>query len=139
MGETIVQMYGGPSTDTDDVSAFDVPEDGLIKGYMMDLQAPSMVAGKEMQAEISFLSTSQFTTNDARGLIGRCSMATNTVSTNGGGNAQGYATQKFDKGITVAAGERVHLHFETSDSVLCRIHVLLIFEFKGGVRAARRR
>ena len=139
MGETIVQMYGGPSADTDDVSAFDVPEDGVIKGYQIDMQAPSMTSGKGMQTEISFLSTSQFITNDARGLIGRCSMATAVVTVEGGSNAQGYASQVFDKGITVAAGERVHLHFETTDSVLCRIHVLLIFEFKGGIRATRRR
>ena len=139
MSETVIQMYGGPSTDTDGVSSIDVPEDGEIMGVQITMQAPAMVEAKEMQCEISFLSSSQFTTNDARGVIARNTIATSTVTTNGGANAHGISNIIFHKGLSVNAGERIHLHFETSDTALCRIHALIQFKFKGGVRTARRR
>ena len=139
MGELIIQMYGAPSSDTDDVSSIDVPEDGEIMGILIDLFSPAMASADGMQAEVSFLSSSQFTTNDARGIISRCSLATNTASTSGQAGAHNSTHMMFMKGISVNAGERIHLHFETDAAVLCKIHALLVFKFKGGVRAPRRR
>ena len=139
MADAIIQMYGGPSSDTDDVSSIDMPEDGLLMGVFISMQSPSMVQGKEMQVEISFLSSSQFTTNDARGIIAHTCLATATPTTEGGAGAMANTNIIFHSGITIAAGERIHMHFETSDSVLCRIHALLIFKFKGGIRSVRRR
>ena len=139
MAESVIQMYGGPSTDTDDVSSIDMPEDGQLMGVHISMQSPSMSQAKEMQCEVSFLSSSQFVTNDARGIIAHSTLATSTPTTSGGGPAFSNSYIIYHSGLPIAAGERIHLHFETSDSVLCRIHVLLIFKFKGGIRSVRRR
>ena len=139
MSETVIQMYGSVSADTDDVSSIDVPEDGEIMGVMIDMKSPLAANADSMQAEVSFLSSSQFVTNDARGIISRCLLATGTLTTSGQANAQGYSNIIFHKGVSVNAGERIHLHFETDTNVACGIHALLIFKFKGGIRAARRR
>lgn len=138
--ESVIQMYGTASADSDSVAQIDVPEDAHLHFALLNIRSPSgMTSAKYAQMEVSFLSSSQFSTNDARGIIGRCQISGGTVTTSGQVSADGQAHLHFPKGISVVAGERIHLHIETSDTVLITCHALLVFKFKGGIRQGRRR
>ncbi len=139
MSESLIQMYATATASTDDISAIDVPEDGDLMGVVMHIRNPSMGAGNHSTAELSFLSSSQFTTNDARGLIAGVTVSLSALNTNGlamSSNSQAYI---FHKGLNVNAGERIHMHLLTTDTTSVVILAHMIFKFKGGVRAIRRR
>lgn len=139
MSESLIQMYATATSSQDDMASIDVPEDGDLMGVVMSIRNPNMTAATHSTAELSFLSSSQFTTNDARGLIAGVTIALAALNTNGlsaSSNTQEYI---FHKGLSVNAGERIHLHLLTTDTTAVVITAHMIFKFKGGVRAIRRR
>ena len=139
MSELMIKMYATATASSDDVASIDVPEDGELMGVVMCISNAAMVAAKRSAIELSFLSSSQFTTNDARGVIGFVEITTSALNTNGLAKSNETQSFIFHKGLSVNAGERIHLHFLTTDTSTAVMNAFLIFKFKGGVRAARRR
>lgn len=137
--EQNIQMYANASTTTDSMVSIDVPEDGKIVGVHLNLRAPNMEAGKYAQVELSFLSTSQTSSNDARGVIARTVIATSLLNTNGLASGHGNEAYSFKSGLPVNAGERLHLHYGTNTTSTVHSHVVITFEFKGPLRSGRRR
>ena len=137
--EAVIQMYGSGTSSADDAASIDIPEDGELMGVIMSIRAPGMAANRYVATELSFLSSSQFSTNDARGVIAYVELASGALNTNGLTGANNSQSFIFHKGLNVNAGERIHLHLSTNDTVNVRVRCHLIFKFKGGVRAVRRR
>ena len=112
MATTILQLYASISGTGDGVASLDVPEDGEIMGIDWDMVGTAgFQSADAIQAQLSFLASSQFVTNDARGAISSCGLAVGLVSTNGTGG--GIHAQKFvsmEEGLNVSGGERLHLH-----------------------------
>ena len=116
----------------------------MIVGVDWSIKAQDLdTVGDEMSAQLSFLTTSQHTTNDARGVISNIGMYAN--------NTEGTPTnpiiasqQKYinmgDDGIDVSGGERLYIHTIFSSGVAGEVHCVVHFSFKRApARRARRR
>lgn len=136
----VIGMYGAITGDTQDALAMiDIPQDGFIIGIDWDLHA-SLDAAETVNAELSFIATNQFTTNDVRGRLSSISCQADVVTAVG---VVSTGLQKwlgsFD--ISVAGGERLFLHTLATTGVTGAIRCNLFIDFTGGTtrRSARRR
>ncbi len=139
---TLIQLWA--QTTGDGAAQIDIPEDALIVGVDWDMAASDLdsVADSAL-AQLSFLSTNQFSVNDARGVISSISIRAN--------NTEGTATnpivssvQKFvnmeNPGLSVAGGERLHLHLSLSTGVAVSVRCVVHLSVRGtAVRRSRRR
>jgi len=132
-------MYAIGATTTDSLVTIDVPEDGKLVGVHLNLRGPNLEPAKYAQVELSFLSTSQTTSNDARGVIARTVVAISALNTEGLANAHVNEHYMFKDGLPINAGERLHLHYGSNSTTNVTIHVILTFQFKGPLRSGRRR
>lgn len=123
----------------DDIASIDVPEDGFIVGLLMSIIDATLASGENVVSEVSFLSTSQNTSNDARGLIGMLSMGVGVVTTSGNGQAAQSLFLNFGDGIPVNAGERIHLHTDITGAPSAGLRNALYFSTKGGGRRSAKR
>lgn len=156
MLDSIIKVAGDilattPGVAIDDVAAIDIPEDGLIWSidcmiYTTDFVDPVAGASADylMAAELSFLSTNQFASNDARGELQEIgiSFQANSVNAEGGGlgKTSEVRSTNFTKGIPVMAGERIHAHsFSSLANLTGAFRFLLFMESKGGARRSTRR
>lgn len=113
---------------TDDVAAFDVPEKGKIWAVEWNFHHTAGMATEDhIVGQLSFLSTNQFSSNDARGVISNGGIGVCTVTTSG---LAGYPLgnlHSFPVGLEVTAGERIHLHTLVSAGVTgfirCVVHL----------------
>jgi len=110
---SIYQLYAGSTGPSVDAASFDVQFDGAILAYDIWV-APQGVATDADYAgvEISFLSSSSLTVNDARGVI---ASIYDSVVLNAAG--QSYAAMRCCLSglmIPVTAGERIHMHISQS-------------------------
>lgn len=106
MGTTI-QMYAAASP-VDNLANVDVPANGNLIGVDWAIGAPITGADLTQEFQISFGSTSQFTTNDARAAISNCHMV-HDFTTSGGSPVQ---VNKYVSlpDLPVNMGERIYLH-----------------------------
>ncbi len=129
MALTILQMFAQATATADGIASIDVPEDGEIVGIDWDMVASAGFGDLDnMQIQLSFLASSQFTTNDARGAISSCGIGVGAITTSGVGG--GLQAQKFvwlTDGLDVAGGERLHLHSlrvgVATTEVRCLVHL----------------
>lgn len=106
---SVYQLYGSGAASADGVASLDIQFDGDIVAWHASAQqsaADALSDGYAWQA--SFISTSMFASNDARGVIGNVNSRLGLL-TSGGGNM---ATNTGMSGLNVpvVAGERIYLH-----------------------------
>lgn len=122
------------------VAAIDIPQDGDIVGFDGVLEAPSMADDTRIRCSLSFLSTNQFDSNDARGTIAEWRSMV-AVVTSGGGNV---TSQKWinlqPDGISVSGGERLYVHTDSSAAnATPRFNIVIYLRVKSTTRRSRRR
>lgn len=152
MIDRIIKMYTTITSPVafSDLVSIDVPEDGKILAIhcMLAFTAQPAPAIRNnsvtrCHSELSFLSSNQLTTNDARGCIAEinCSITELYSEATETGGAGGQSSQNtffpFPDGIPVNAGERLHIHGSVNDgNAPAETSYLIYFDSKGGGRRA---
>lgn len=123
MAAKAVQTYQLFTTATTDAAAqLDIPEDGDIVAIHGEMVASDLDTDADrIEAELSFLSTSQFTTNDARGSIAALRLMGTVETLVGVATPRAALDIALGDGIPVAAGERLYIHVSASAGVNPRI------------------
>lgn len=154
--DTIIKVAGTvpAGVATSDIAAIDIPEDGeiiCIGGLILGHNEQTVNTAIEndifhVSSELSFLSTHQIGANDARGTIAGIGVSSyilfGETGETGGGCAKmsEIASICFDEGISVNAGERIHMHGNSNVANLTADVTFLIYlKTKGGGRRAGRR
>ena len=139
---TPIKIFGEGtiSVFSSDVASIDIPEDGEILSILGFVSGKGMDAdGDQAYAELSFLSTHQIESNDARGSI--LEVATR-MSLGAAGVAKSNESVVISftpgSGIPLNAGERIHLHTFGSTGVTPKATFMLYLS-TGGARRARKR
>lgn len=154
--DTIIKVSGVfiAATTTDSAASIDIPEDGEIVSiggsiYGDFAPSPGVFANQSLIviSELSFLSTNSIGSNDARGSI--AGMLCVNMTHFGEAVETGAGASKFSEiadinpegGITVNAGERIHLHMSsnTANLVGASTYYLYMKTRGGGRRAPKRR
>jgi hypothetical protein len=124
----------------DAAASIDMQDDGFIeKVYAVLDISSSVLDGEGARAELSFGSSSVFTTNDARMVIASMRNTMNLVTA--AAIAQGSMRYAFDygDGLPFFGGERIYLHTgNVGGGLMTFLNVLLIVNFKGGPVNRRR-
>ena len=139
--DTVIQLSTeGQASSANSIQAIDIPEDGSIEAVVGHVRDATILAGEMIVAELSFLSTRQTTVNDARGVILSLSLAAGALQTNGLANGHSNIGIAFPNGgITVQAGERIHMHAEITGTLSANIIFILYLSTIGGGRRTRKR
>ncbi len=154
---TIIKISGTIPADatTNDIASIDIPEDGFIScigGAILGRYEPTVGSvnfnkSVEVVGELSFLSTNQIGSNDARGTIAGLGVSASLVfglATEDGAGMAKLSEQDslcFGEGILINAGERLHLHGFSNLPLLTAslTFILYIKATGGGRRPAKRR
>ena len=135
---SVIQMYG--TADTDSSATIDVPDDGVLLSTYLNMMTTGQAADGDYSAmQLSFGSVSQFTTNDARGVLAHCG-----ISADLGGAAanvflnMNHSNIEYGDGIKVFGGERLFIHVVSAgNATVTRWVALLVFNFKSFVQRRR--
>lgn len=139
MSDVVYKLFVETNTSADSAAQLDIQNDGFIEGVLMDVSCAAMDAlSDSCSAEVSFMSTNTFGTNDVRGSIMILRTIQNFLTSGGGaqGKSQFVALQK---GIPVFAGERIHLHVTMSAGLTINVQVFLYTRSLATRRTDRRR
>ena len=152
--DTIIKISGNilANSTTNDISALDIPEDGLIMcigGLITGVFTPPPAAAANTSiyvvAELSFLSTNQIGANDSRGGIAGIGVAaamffSEAAETGGAGvKLSEQNSLCIEGGIQVNAGERIHLHGVSNLANLTATATFLLYlKTSGGGRRTRK-
>lgn len=141
MIDTIIKMHkGSQATSADSIASIDIPEDGKLVAIQAMISDVTITAAEVCLVEISFLSTNQISSNDARGSIFQFSLGHGVDVTSGGHNGYMNTYAAFPDGIPINAGERIHMHCVIVGSLDAAIACMLYLDTRGtGVRRARKR
>ena len=135
---TIIQLTSGSiSASADSVVNIDVPEDGAIEAVVAHISDSTLIATEGITAELSFLSSNQLGTNDARGII--YSLVLFGGGTTGSQKSSEITSVAFPGGIPVSAGERIHMHVNVVGTPSARVTFIMYMSTKGGGRRSRAR
>lgn len=133
-----IKIAGTSAVTADDIAAIDIPEDGEIVGALLNMSSDDATLGERATLELSFNSTNQLFSNDARG-----SLATLSDLAKGGTGVVGYASAIYlnfsADPVPVAAGERMHSHVIMSAAHTILFDIILFLKGKGGGRRSVRR
>jgi len=137
---TVIRVHSSGTTTSDSVASVDIPEDGDIVGVHGNIAASGLDADADgCQVELSFLSTNQLGTNDARGSIMSMDVR-NTAATVASIAQNSLSTYvSFQDGIPANAGERIHMHRIVSTGVNARARFDIYFRTTKVTRRTRRR
>ena len=137
--EVIGLFAGGTGGTQNAVAQIDIPQDGAILGLDWDSHAFFDAALEFLQAELSFIATSLFQTNDVRGRISSVSSAMHLLTS----GVTVVSIQKYVdlKELLVSGGERLYIHLNSTSGVVSQTICNMHFEMAGGSarRSARRR
>lgn len=144
MALTIIQMYANTIVSADAIASVDIPEDGAIVAVdwsLIKASTATWVDDDSMLVQLSFISTSQFTTNDARGSISVCGMSIGTLTTSGNAPVVAQKFCAFPEDLDVSGGERIYLHALEAGAASADIHCHIHLKTRRGStrRSARRR
>lgn len=135
-----MSMYGtGSGGAQSAVANIDVPEDSLLKGVQVAHIATLNADGEDSYAELSFIATTQGTTNDIRGLIAISRLHLGLLTSGAGAP---HANFFIPMDLEIAGGERLYMHISASSGVNSSVNFVLHFMPKRGRvtrRSARRR
>jgi len=136
---TVIRVFAA-GTSADSAASVDIPEDGdIVSIHGLCTASGITVETEQATIELSFLSTNQITTNDARGslmVLGLEAAADTAV---------GFAIPAISEvintpdGIPVNAGERLHMHIRVSGSATLEGWFDIYFRTKSITRRTRRR
>jgi len=135
----VIGLYGAITGDTQNsLAMFDVPFDGFIIGIDWDVNLNMDADGEVANLELSFIATNQLTTSDVRGRISSISSRVVVL------DATGPTTQTLQKwlsgfDISVAGGERLFLHVESSTGVAGVVRCNIFLDQPGSTRRSARR
>jgi hypothetical protein len=139
MSLSIIGMYAATSGGTEDaLASIDIPSDGRITGVDWAVSALLNADGELLEAELSFLSTNQIRTNDARGSISQVRLEMYLLTS----GATQHSANKFvalSPGLEVAAGERLYIHSRATAGVVASLGLALHLDLAKTVRARMRR
>ena len=127
---TVIQMF--TTTVGDGGAVIDMPDDGLLMRAQLIISCNTLATDSDgFRGELSFASTSNHATNDARSVLCRAFMKGELVGT----AATYLMTQEtnnidFADGIKVFGGERIYLHTAVLGSaIIDRAYAMLVFKF----------
>lgn len=135
---TVIKMYAAGSGGSQDaVAQVDVPMPGHIVGVDWAVRIAPSGADFLAEMQLSFRSSSSFTTNDDRGIISEVKFA-GDLTTSGAANT---AANKYVllPDVPVMGGERIYLHLSVTASVVTANVVLVHFDFDLDKISMRRR
>lgn len=138
MSTEIIGMFGAITGGAQDALAtIDVPQDSTLVGIDWDLSA-IMDAEENVDCELSFIGTSQFSTNDVRGRISSIAARTAVITAVG---LTVVSIQKWMSNfeITLAGGERIHLHVLSAASLQGSVRCGLFLDMTSSIRRSARR
>lgn len=127
------------STQGDAAASIDIPEDGVIEGVLaaMDITGAD-VLNDGYRWELSFASTSGFSSNDTRASIAGGGVRTEVVTTGGSIGLMGlYVPME----VSVQGGERLYLHTVAAGTIAQNLSVWVYVRHAnvaGRASAARR-
>ena len=135
---SIYQLYGSVSAAADGVARIDVQFQGEIVGYSLEVEGNLNGDQDRVAAEVSFLSASMMTSNDARGVIasiqGRISLITSGMA------AAAFSKTLSGLYIPVVAGERIYLHVPVMvgiNTAVARCHLYVLDSSNPNLRRRR--
>ncbi len=136
MALEIIGMFGGITGGTQDaIAQIDIPQNGVLRAVDWDMRVELDADLEVADAELSFIATSQLTTNDTRGRISSVSSMVALVT------AVGASVSVIQKWVgpfelMVSGGERLFLHVVTTSGVVGAARLNLHFD--GGATVTRR-
>ena len=122
---TVIQLYAG-ATPADAMASIDVPADGNLVGIDWTVIVAASGADFSNAFQVSFGSTSSFTSNDGRAAISVIRIATD-LTTSG---AAVVSASKYVRlpDLPVGMGERIYLH-GAGTAIVQTANALLHFDF----------
>jgi hypothetical protein len=117
-------------------ASLDVREDDTIVGIFLDMSVAGVVDGTSGECELSFLSSSSFTTNDVVGALAGMKTDFELLTSGGINNAR---SGWFPCNVDVNAGERIHLHVTSTATITVRCYLYTDKKAPATSRAVRRR
>ena len=135
---SIIKMYAAITGGNQDALAtIDIPNPGHIVG--VDWRGAPILAGTDfvMTGQLSFRSSSSFTTNDDRGIISEVSVASDITTS--GGNVVIISKYVQIPDLPVMGGERLYIHVSSTASVIGPLVALVHFDFDMDKVSMRRR
>ena len=134
MPTQVIQMRAqGTGGTENDVASVDIPEDGRISEVHITSRATLDADAEFSDVELSFISTGQFGTNDARGVIATVGQQMGLLTSGAGITAINHVIPFQD--LRVSGGERLHMHMQASAGVTTTCVIQIHFD---GGRAPRR-
>lgn len=138
MAFEIIQIYGtGTGGTQNGLASIFIPQDGTIEGIVYAIQALLNADAEFANVEMSFISTNQLGTNDARGAILTLRMQTAVLTAVGGVVAYTNGYVPYD--LSVQGGERVYMHVDATAGVVSYVTMQLQFRSGASSRRALRR
>jgi len=140
---SVIKMYVDVAAATYEAAQIDIPADGTLYAFNMQILVgdATPVNNESVFAELSFISSPQFASNDSRGSIGQVGV--------GGYQALAATTVIIDGAWTMAmsglnihlnAGERIYLHATPGGSITATVVAYMyIDDGMDQPRAVRRR
>ncbi len=141
MAIQLITMYALMAATANAVAQVDIPEDGAIVGVDWTMAMSSgLLDADSMAAQLSFISTAQFATNDARGAISHIAIGVGTLTTSGVAGVTANKFVSFIEPLTVASGERLYLHSKESGTAQVDCWAIIHLKTRiGTVRRSQRR
>lgn len=141
---TIMTLFANVSASASGAASSDIPEDGFIVGVDWTIGISTgggFQSADSMTAQLSFVGTSQFATNDVRGPISMATTGVGAVTTSGVASVQANKWVGFPEPMQVAGGERIFLHVTEVGVAAVDIWVLVHLRTGRAIprRSARRR
>jgi len=135
----VIGMFGAGTGGLENaIAMIDIPSDGFLIGVDWDLTCDLDADAEICEAELSFIATTQISTNDVRGRISSISANAGVLSAVG---VSATSIQKwlsnFD--LSVAGGERLFLHINATAGVTSRLRCNLFLDQPGSTRRSARR
>lgn len=139
MPMTIYKLHFSAAATADSLASLDIQLDGEINAiHMTGKCAGADGLNDGFNAEVSFLSSNSFTSNDTRGSLMIIQSELGFLTTGGhNGSVNAQVSSLF---IPVSAGERIHLHMQLNGAPTgVNVHCFLYVQDKGIARASSRR
>jgi len=137
-GTSTIQMF--TTTTAANAASIDMQDDGFIIGCYVEVSARGAGAdGDGAAAEVSFGSTNQGSTNDARLVIAHVEITADVITAASAVNGTRGMWFNFGEGLPFFGGERIFLNtLALGSGTMNHTRVLLVISFKGGPVARRR-
>lgn len=132
---SIIQIYSSAAGDAS--ASVDMPDEGLLLGAAIAAQYTANADGEGVNIELSFGSTSSFSSNDGRSIIAQWSGKVGLLTSGAASNAINQQVS-FADGIKVFAGERIFTHnVAIGAGAFEKCKILLLMRFKSFVPRRR--